>query len=357
MLYKKSKKIQQSRRKTYGIFLILVFTLAIGAAGYVAKLNYASASPDGKNSTQGLNESPTAYKNLDLSIAATATYPSKPIEVIKDLGVARGVSHKTVRFEVVKDKLSEYGLMTQPTTPPPSGGYPVLLLLHGYVNPLYYSTEEAYLGDMEFYSQRGYAVIKPDLRGQGLSIGAGSAEGAYYSMAYNTDLMSLISAVKLTANLNDNKINLWGHSMGAYIALRASVLSPDIKNTIILSGPVGSIRDMYNAYVAISDTGNQTAGAIRAAALAAKGTPNSNPDYWEKTSPLNYLNKSKSFYQIHIGSSDRIVPPKFSSDLERALSGLNKPNEYFVYQGGDHGLLGVRNSIWARSVYRLDQTK
>jgi dipeptidyl aminopeptidase/acylaminoacyl peptidase len=210
---------------------------------------------------------------------------------------------------------------------------------------------------MEFYSQRGYTVIKPDLRGQGLSIGAGSADGAYYSMAYNTDLMSLISAVKLTDNLNANKINLWGHSMGAYIALRASVLSPDIKNTVLLAGPVGSVRDMYNAYVAISDTGNQTAGAIRAAVLTAKGTPNSNPEYWEKTSPLNYLDKSKSFYQIHIGSSDRIVPPKFSADFDAVLSNLNKPHEYFVYQGGDHGLLGLRSSIWARSVYRLDQTR
>lgn len=356
MLYKKSKKTSNSRSKTYGLFLLLVIILALGSAGYIAKLNSASALPDAAGNIRGINEDPDAYKNLNLDIASTATYPSKSIETIKDLGLARGVFHKIVRFEVTKDKLTEFGLMTLPTSAPPASGYPVVLLLHGYVHPLYYSTEEAYLGDMEFYSSRGYAVIKPDLRGQGLSIGAGSAEGAYYSMAYNTDLMSLISAVKRTENLDHNRINLWGHSMGAYIAFRASVLSSDIKNTIMLAGPIGNIQDMFNAYVAISDTNNQTAGAIRAAQLAKHNTPIANPEYWNKTSPVNYLGKTKSYYQIHTGSSDRIVPPKFSADLDKTLSDLNKPHEYFMYQGGDHGLLGVRNSIWTRSIYRLNLT-
>jgi uncharacterized protein len=357
MSAKKSKKFFIKNNKTKIVLLVILTLALIGIVVMFTRLNYEIALADPENLITGRNESSNSYKSLDLGIASTATFTSKSLEVVKDLGVSRGVKHQIIKFNVEKDGLVEYGLLTLPTSSEPPNGYPVVILIHGYVTPLYYSTEEAYVGDMEYYSSRGYAVIKPDLRGQGLSIGAGSAEGAYYSMAYNTDVMSLIASVKQTKFLNKDKINIWGHSMGGYIALRASVLSPDIKNTIILSAPVGNIQEMFNAYVAISDTNNQTAGAIRASQLAKNGTPVSNPTYWDKTSPLNYLNNSKSYYQIHTGSADQIVPTQFSAELSAALNKANKPHEYFVYQGGDHGLLGLRNTIWSRSYYRLQQTQ
>lgn len=356
MSVKKSKKLHKKSKKTKLLLLAGLAIFLIGIATTIVKLNYEIALADPENLIIGKNEDPDAYKSLDLSVAAKATFTSGPLLVVKDLGVLRGVKHQIIRFNVEKDNLIESGLLTLPNTPVPENGYPVVILCHGYVHPLYYSTESAYLGDMEYYSSRGYAVIKPDFRGQGLSIGAGSAEGAYYSMAYNTDVMSLIASIKQTDFLNKDKISIWGHSMGGYIALRASVLSPDIKNTIILSAPVGDVAEMFNAYVAISDTNNQTAGAIRASQLAKNGTPISNPTFWKKTSPLTYLGNSKSYYQIHTGSSDQIVPTQFSAQLSAALDKANKPHEYFVYQGGDHGLLGLRNTIWSRSYYRLQQT-
>jgi uncharacterized protein len=244
-------------------------------------------------------------------------------------------------------------LMTLPAGPAPEDGFPVLILCHGYYNPLYYPTEKAYLGDMEHYSQAGYAVIKPDFRGQGLSLAEGSAEGAYYSMGYNTDVMSLIAAIKQTNYLNKNKISIWGHSMGAYIALRAAVLSPDIRNVILLSGPVGNVQDMFSSYIAISDTNNAVAASIRAKQLARHGTPISDPSYWNNTSPLNFLDKTKAFIQINVGTADELVPPRFSADLDNTLNRVHKDHEYFVYDGAGHGLLSYRGLIWQRSLASL----
>jgi dipeptidyl aminopeptidase/acylaminoacyl peptidase len=302
---------------------------------------------------EGRSEPVTAYKNLDLGQAAKATYAGSKITVTSNLGVIDDVSQQVISFQVPKDGLNEYGLMTLPNSPPPEGGYPVLILCHGYYNPLYYPTDKAYLGDMEFYSRSGFAVIKPDFRGQGLSLAQGRPEGAYYSMAYNTDVMSLISAVKQTRYLNKNNINIWGQSMGAYIALRASVLSPDIKKTILLSGPVGYVQDMYSSYVAISDTNNSIAAGIRADQLARHGTPLSNPAYWNNTSPLNYIAHTKSFIQIHVGTADELVPPHFSADLDAVLNAHNKAHEYFIYPGAQHGLVNARPVIWQRSLARL----
>jgi dipeptidyl aminopeptidase/acylaminoacyl peptidase len=350
---KKSKKIWAIIKHDavlFGVFLVVLLLSGL----YLLRTDWQKGHSKAGSFETGRSDSIQAYKNLDLSVAATANYTGSPVQTVKDLGVARGAQHKVFRFAVHKDNLIEGGLMTLPTTPPPPGGYPVLVLCHGYVNPTYYSTENAYLYDMELYSRNGFAVLKPDYRGQGVSISVGSPDGAYYSMAYNTDVLSLVADIKQTPDMNKDNINMWGHSMGAYIALRASVLSKDIKNTILLSGPVGTIQDMYSSYVAVSDSNNATAAAIRSQELSRHGTPLTNADYWDKTSPLKYLDQSKTSYQIHVGAEDRLVPPKFSAELNNALTKLNKPHQYFIYPTGDHGLWNMRQTIWSRSLEQLN---
>lgn len=353
MKLKKSKKTNKNSSLAVKILgLLLIVTVILVTLIFIG-LDLKKDQTKGAQSVAGIIENSDDYKSLDLKIASKATYSSSPITVSKQLAVENNVDHQVVQFKVTKDGLSESALMTLPTTPKPAKGFPVIILCHGYVNPVFYRTEKAYLGDMEYYSQHGFVVIKPDFRGQGFSIGQGSPDGAYYSMAYNTDVLSLVAAVKQTKTLDKNNINLWGHSMGAYIALRASVLSPDIKHTILLSGPVGYIQDMFNSYVAISDTNNAIAGALRLRQLSAHGTPNTNPTFWNNTSPINFLSNSKTFYQIHTGSLDQIVPTHLSADLDQALTKVNLPHEYFVYPRGEHGLGPERTTIWARSLSRL----
>jgi len=295
------------------------------------------------------------YKSLDLAQAKQAIYTNKAITTVRDLGVSDKVRQQLVSFDVPKDGLSEFALMTLPTSPMPKSKYPVIILCHGYANPANYSTLRAYLGDMEFYSQHGFVVIKPDYRGQGVSFTSGTPDGAYYSMSYNTDVMSLIAAVKQTPYLNKKDINLWGHSMGGYIALRAAVLSPDVKSVILLSAPVGNIQDMYSKYTAVSDTANSVAQDIRNEELTAHGTPLSNPDFWNSVSPLDHLAGLRAYVQIHVGSADKTVPPAFSAELNEALTKAHKAHSYYAYNGATHGLKQQSSTIWARSLQVLDK--
>lgn len=343
---------KKKSRRYYALFLPAVIILLV--AGW---LYYHNAFQETAPQTGSLAEDQqfpttpqTAYRSLDLQIAGQYRFDSDTIKKVKDLGVENGVAKSVVSFKVPTDNLTEYALMTTPAAPKPSGGYPVIILCHGYATPKVYSTYYYYLSDMEEYSRDGFVVIKPDFRGQGLSLHAGSAEGAYYSMGYNTDVMSLIAAVKKTDYLDKSNINFWGHSMGAYIALRAAVLSPDIKNVILLSGPVGRINDMYKSYVAISDVNNPVAENIRRAVLLRYGTPLTNPKFWSATSPLSYLDHLKSYVQIHVGTADGIVPPRFSADLDKALSEAHKPHGYFAYKGAYHGLVNQRPQIYLRSL-------
>lgn len=301
------------------------------------------------NQLQSLSEN-DKYTSLDLRIAKLAVYKGAALQVTKNFGVLNGVDHQFIRFPVYSAGLSEYGLLTLPTTAPPASGYPVVILCHGYYDPTRYSTAAGYLGQMEYFSQHGFAVVKPDFRGQGLSISAGKAEGAYYSMAYNVDVMSLIASIKRTGYLDSSKINIWGHSMGAYVALRAAILSPDIKTVTILSGPVGNIQDEYRTYIAPSDRNNPLALLIRSNQLSEHGTPLSNPSFWDNTSPLNFVSQTHAIIQIHVGEKDRVVPPKLSAELADALSKAKKPYQYYSYPDGNHGLSLQMPDILQRSI-------
>lgn len=351
---KKSKRLHKEIAGAEFFIYLVVVASFLGFLGWYAGSRYQDAHPL-KGQVSATSQAADNYKQLDLTVATKAYYSNTAIKKKRVVDTGTGFQNTIFDFAVPKDNLTEHGLMSLPVTPAPPGGYPVVILLHGYTNPWSYSTYRAYLGDMEFYAAHGFAVLKPDLRGQGLSIADGTPDGAYYSMSYNTDVMSLIAAVRQTHYLDKNNINLWGHSMGAYIALRAAVLSPSVKNVILLSGPVGYIKDMYSSYVAISDRLNPTASAIRADELATFGTPISNPGFWENTSPINYVSKSKAHFQIDVGSADTIVPPHFSADLDKALTSAHKDHEYYVYAGGAHGLVKERNLIWSRSLSVLSK--
>lgn len=344
-----TKRIPFSRR--YRSHLVLVFVLlALFAAGGIAswRIEKSLDMKAGETSTAQVSKQ-DYYKSLDLGLARQAVYTNQAVSYVHDLGVTNGVKQAVISFKVPKDHLTEYGLMTLPNQPAPAGGYPVLILCHGYANPKTYSTTKYYLPDMEFYSRNSFAVIKPDFRGQGLSRSSGTPDGAFYSMAYNTDVMSLIAAIKQTSYLNKNSISIWGHSMGAYIALRAAVVSPDIKNVILLSTPVDNARKLFSR-IAVSDRSNTSAKSIKDYMLQKYGNPYSNPGFWDSASPMNYLKDTNAFIQIHVGASDRVVPPQYSADLNSALEKLKKPHQYFVYPHGSHGLVSERELIWQRSL-------
>ncbi len=344
-------RFKESRRR---LLLPLIFIAFLGLLGWVFYSHSFESGLAKKGSLAEDQQFPTApetaHRNLDLKIASEAHYDSQPLENVKSFGSNGGVKFSSVRFKVSVDSLTEYGFMSRPVAPPPAAGYPVIVLCHSYAKPADYRSSVAYYSDMKFYSQHGFVVIKPDYRGQGLSRKAGKPEGAYYSMAYNTDVLSLISAVKQTKGLDAGNISLWGHSMGAYVALRAAVISPDVKNVILLSGPVGTYRDMYSAYIPVSDRTNPAASNIRQSVLLRYGNPLTNASFWQTTSPLAYLDKLKANVQIHVGNADTVVPSRFSIELNRALSSIHKTHEFFIYDGGRHGLEKERSLIYSRSL-------
>lgn len=349
----KNAKKSIKRRTGSRLLGLLLSATVIAAAVYVGYTFWHQHIEAGQFRVSDTFLGENLKESLDLKVASKESYPSQPVRITEDLGVSNGVDHRHFSFLVKADNLTEYGLLTLPTTPQPAGGYPTLILLHGFSSPRDYNTDTFYLGDMEFYSQHGFAVFKPDYRGQGLSIDSGHPNSAYYSMDYNTDVMSLISALKQTNIVDKSNLNIWGHSMGAYLGLRAAVLSPDIRNLILLSGPVDSLSKMYATYVPPSDSKDPYALATRTEIFAKYHTPN-NDQFWSDSSPINLVDRIKARLQIHVGLNDRTVSPEFSADLDAALTAGHIRHQYFAYPEGNHSLLAERSLIWSRSLALLD---
>jgi dipeptidyl aminopeptidase/acylaminoacyl peptidase len=348
---KEFKQKKPSKKLTYKPFLTCLLLLVVAsAAGYVIYNFRQEHREIGQYNISDPFIGEDLFKSLDLKVVAKAHFPSNALRVYKKLSPLDGLNRHEFAYDVKDDHLTEYGLMLTPATKAPPKGFPVVILLHGYIDPERYKTDESYLAEMEVYAEHGFAVLKPDLRGQGLSLHSGQADSAYYSMAYNTDVMSLISAIKHTPNLDDTNINLWGHSMGSYLALRASVLSPDIKNVILLSSPVGSLREMYLTYIPPSDESNPYALAVRSEVFSKYGTPEENQRFWYDASPINFIGRIKARIQIHVGLDDQVVPPRFSADLDAALSDRHIIHQYYEYPDGGHSLEQQRPVIYERSL-------
>ncbi len=353
----KNKQPRFTFENKFDVWLLGIISAAliIGSVYFITLFIQPEPVQAGQLESSQPHSGEVLHKSLDLRLAAQAEYPSAPIIVEKDLGTQNGIKEKIVAFKVVDDNLTEHALVMEPSTPAPEAGYPVVIICHGYANPKDYETTKGYTIDMEFYAKHGFVAIKPDFRGQGLSSDAGQSDSAYYSMSYNTDTMSLISAIKQTKGMDKDNINIWGHSMGAYIALRASVLSKDIKNTILLSGPVGALTHMYVTYIPPSDENNPFALDTRQRLFAKYGTPAENDSFWKNTSPSNFLGHTAAHYQINVGAMDRVVPPDLSAELDSELTSLHRAHQYYIYADGDHGLINKRPLIWNRSLTVMNQ--
>lgn len=337
---------------SFGLKLVGALAICVFAGGFIVLKVQTFGLENGQLGSGSFSGENLAH-SLDLALAAKAAYPSSPLKTVKELGTTAGLKQEIVSFSVSVDHLTEYALMIKPAAAAPKSGLPTIILCHGYIDPAHYITTDGYVPTMQFYAGQGFAVIKPDFRGQGLSINQGHPDSAYYSMAYNIDVMSLISSLKQTSYIDKNRLNLWGHSMGAYIALRASVISKDIKTAILLSAPGGDLTQQYLAYIPPSDENNLDALTTRAAVFNKYGTPAEATAFWKSASPDNFLKNTKTVYQLNVGDRDSIVPPELSADVNAAMDAAHTPHQYYVYPNGNHSLSAQHSLILERSLQFL----
>lgn len=266
-------------------------------------------------------------------------YPGSEIKIEEILGTESDYSSYVVSY--YSQGLKLYALLLVPETQKPTNGYPVIVLNHGYIIPDKYTPEGNYVPYFEAFVDNGYIVFKPNYRGHGKS--EGSPTSAYYSSDYVVDVLNAIASIKKYKDVDQERIGMWGHSMGGNISLKVAEISKDIKALSIWSGVVAPIDDVINNWQSrVSYTPDLLDLELRNKGLdkllQEKGNPSKNPMFWDKIDPNTYLPHINIPVQISVGLSDNQVPPSFSKGLYERLSGLNKIVEYNEYIGANHDI-------------------
>lgn len=293
-----------------------------------------------------------ALDPIQIEAIKAKQYPGSDITVVRELGNRGGYREQVVSYQ--SDGLTIYAQVSIPAAVAPADGYPVIILDHGYIAPTEYQTSsEDYRRWITAFAQAGFVVVKPDFRGHGQSQGA--AEGGHFSPVYTYDNLNLIASLKKWNVVNSAKIGQIGHSMGAHVALRTAVVSPDVKATVSVNGVVASLSDLIYSWPRSpmpNDQPRPTTNGIREALFKKYGDPRANPEFWASASAINYVKDIAGPVQIHVGSADDNVPPAFSVTLDVALAAANKPHDVFSYEGGDHQFTNAiyHNRLLERSI-------
>lgn len=300
---------------------------------------------------------PTPTHPLMIEVMRQRTYPGSEIQIESKL--EPGYNYDRYIASYLSDGLKIYALLTVPRAKKPATGWPVIVFIHGFIPPEQYRTTERYVAYVDAIARSGYIVFRPDLRGHGSS--EGEATGPYGTPDYTVDALNAVASVKRYPDADADRIGMWGHSMGGQIALRAMVVTRDIRAGVIWAGVVASYPDLiYNWHRRQADRPTPTPDPAhperrwRQELVETYGSPEENPAFWLAISPTSYLNDVSGPLQLHHGTADESVPWKFSVGLYAQLTALGETAELYTYTNDNHNISSNFSTAMKRSIQFFD---
>lgn len=181
------------------------------------------------------------------------------------------------------DGLQMYGFMNVPNR---EGRFPVVVVIHGYVNPAAYRTLTYTTRYADALAQAGFITLHPNLRGHGLS--QGSPEQSPWRIQYAQEILDLVAIIRAQAGSGPlvkarPSIGLMGHSMGGGIAQRVAVVDPTIRALLLYGTMHGN--DLKNA----QQICNVFTNGLRGCQEARNPPPN-----LAQVSPINYYGRLRA---------------------------------------------------------------
>lgn len=214
------------------------------------------------------------------------------------------VQHRTYKFEEAGGIDIPYALFV-PSTYNENTAYPLIVGLHGLGAP--YDSLMSYGGILDFAERDGYIMVTP----------LGYVRGGWYGSRENgragelseKDVMNVFEIIRKEFTIDNDRIYLWGHSMGGAGTYRLAETHPDIWAGLGVAAPA----------------------------------PNVNPDVLEifKHIPVIVLQ----------GDRDRLVKTANTRKWVAKMKALGMQHIYVEISGGDHSMFIARNPVNLSKVF------
>jgi len=287
---------------------------------------------------------PEPYAGLSIGEMSARSYGGG--ELVVEEVLADNTYFTRYLISYPSDGLKIYGFMNVPKRGSPP--YPVVIALHGYIDPGIYDTLDYTTRYADALARAGYIVLHPNLRGYPPS----DSGDNLFRIGMAVDALNLIALVKSQGGLagplnlaDPQAIGLWGHSMGGGITTRVITVSPDVKAAVLYGAMSGDERKNFERI--FSYFSNGTRGIDELVAPQA---------VFERVSPINFLDRVSAAVSIHHGANDPDVPPAWSSDLCNRLRSLAKDVECYFYADQAHTFRGEDDQLFTlRTVQFFDR--
>ncbi len=303
------------------------------------------------------------YRLRQYGIEALAEYPYQSSQLQLEMATEETDEYITHLFSYQTLGKTMSGQVHLPTSPAPADGYPVIIMLRGWVPPESYSSGIGTSAAAEVFAENGYVTLAPDFFGYGQS--DPEAENSWEARLQKPiNVIELLKSVReyqqlqnkeQLVNLDSNRLAFWGHSNGGQIALTTlEILQEPIPTT--LWAPVSA--PFPYSVLFFSDEHEDEGKEMRQWLSIFER------DYDVFLFSLTqHLDRLTGFLQLHQGTADQSVPVSWNDEFTDKLELENERRQevratiaestqaavleqplpdielsYYRYPGADHNL-------------------
>lgn len=233
------------------------------------------------------------------------------------------------------------GQLNVPTTATPSAGFPVILMLRGFVDPSIYQTGVGTMNAAAVFAKNGYVTLAPDFLGYGSSDPPANGPIAE-RLEKPRHLLDLLASLPSLSVINPARVGVWAHSNGGQIALSLLEISGRSLPTTLWAPVTKPFPYSILYYTDESDDQGKELRRILA---------EFEQDYDVYDFSIDrYYDWLIAPLQLHQGTNDDAVPVEWSDEFVNKLKKINKDITYFIYPGSDHNLRPTWDTVITRDL-------
>jgi dipeptidyl aminopeptidase/acylaminoacyl peptidase len=286
-----------------------------------------------------VSPTPDPYYPWSVDALRSRTYGGGQIEFLEVMAQNLYFTRYLMRYP--SDGLNIYGFADIPND---EGPHPVIIALHGYIDPAIYYTLDYTTHYAGAIASAGYIVLHPNLRGYAPSDNGDNL----FRVGMAIDVLNLIALVQAQSGGADqlrtarpDRIGMWGHSMGGGITTRVLTVTDDVQAAVLYAPMSGDERKNYEAIL-------QWSGQVRG--LEELNVP---LEALNRISPMYFFQNITAAVSIHHGTADATVPLDWSVLTCNQLTSLGKNVECVYYQDMPHTFYGAGDEDFIQNTVRF----
>ena len=216
--------------------------------------------------------------------------------------------------------------MVKPADFTPDKKYPTVIYVYGgpHANNVQASWHWASRTWETYMAQKGYIVFILDNRGS-QHRGRGFEQATFHQLGQieMQDQMKGVDYLRTLPYVDMNRLGVHGWSFGGFMTISLMTNYPDVFKVGVAGGPVIDWRWYEVMY-----------------GERYMGTPQQNPEGYEKTSLINKAKNLKGKLQIITGYNDNTVVPQHCLSFLNACIKVGTQPDFFAYPGEEHNMRG-----------------